>query len=299
MLFGEHRPLLLLLRWASQHPAASMWGTDAGVTPITSGTATFGGYGTVYAQDVTFSPSTGGGPTVTWLIGIDPTGTTPPCGVLNMTGALTLPTNIEVDGVVATPFPDAGYTVARGYTLSVASGLGALNHQLSAYSLVLQESPSPYSLLLKKTVMVTFEAPGFYSGRPITRNGEGLLVRYGLYNSAWTGPTGSHPFFSGATTDITLDNRYKTTLSTENTLSSGTSVTPLLWTGSAAFPTLSTGQAYAWQLWRSDGYQTDNTNHGWLAQGLLTATDMGAGNLNITYQITPNEGHNSGAIVNR
>ncbi|RZI46664.1 beta strand repeat-containing protein [Candidatus Finniella inopinata] len=84
----------------SSNPSAQ-WGSAVNRGAINVGSTTgavtggtLGGYGTIYATSVNFVPQTG--TQSTWLIGINPTGTTPPCGVLNMTGQLTLPSNIEM-----------------------------------------------------------------------------------------------------------------------------------------------------------------------------------------------------------
>ncbi|WP_165380372.1 beta strand repeat-containing protein [Candidatus Finniella inopinata] len=179
---------------------------------------------------------------------------------------------------------------------------------------------------LTQNVMVTFEVPGYWNSttknvdttKPITSSvpspGEGLLVRYGNENTAWNGaslPAPGSYFFSpevagdqGFIGQIKLNNHYVTSLAVMNnqlTAASGFStVTPWSWTGSVALPV---GQTYAWQLWKTRTYQSTDVEDGvassytggWLAQGKLILTNTGI--LNVTYQITPNEGFSNSNLT--
>ncbi|RZI45672.1 hypothetical protein [Candidatus Finniella inopinata] len=294
----------------SNHPHAQWGSSTTTETPyINSNSGTLGGYGTIYATTINLS----GG---TWLIGINPAGTTPPCGILTLRGGgayLTLPANIEIDGLVGSGFPPYGYTVATGYGNSLSGSLDTLNAKLAKYNVTLTESSNPpFSLTLKElppgvylgsplaqNVLVTFEVPGFYNGRAITTYGEGLVVWYGLEGPAASGEAGNF-FSSGTPTSVVLNNRKQQVLS-RNDANDGTinavsneSVTPWSWTGSVALPI--SGLPCAWQLWthtygNTPAYPTNAAQRGnnWVAQGQLNLSGYVGAFLNVTHQITPGE----------
>ncbi|RZI45715.1 hypothetical protein [Candidatus Finniella inopinata] len=86
----------------------AQWGSADTQGTITLTSGTFGGYGKTYAPTIDLS----GG---TWLLGLTPSTATQ--ARLNLTGKLTLPTNIEIDGLLlgtSFTFPTGGYTVATG-----------------------------------------------------------------------------------------------------------------------------------------------------------------------------------------
>ncbi|RZI45873.1 hypothetical protein [Candidatus Finniella inopinata] len=113
-----------------------------------------GKYGTIYTGKVTFIEGS------SWLLGINFLQQT--CGILNMTGQLTLPTSIEIDRLLVGTrfnFQTNGYIVATGYTNALTGSISliALNGLLSAYNFVFGETPvtpattpASYALILKK-----------------------------------------------------------------------------------------------------------------------------------------------------
>ncbi|RZI45214.1 hypothetical protein [Candidatus Finniella inopinata] len=217
-------------QWASPVSRGNIYVgySDAGTNTSTLN-ATLGGYGTIYAKGVKFSPNG------IWRLGINPSASS--CGSLNMAGGeqtreLILPTKIEIYGLVASAFPASGFTVATGFTNYLGDSLTGLNNQLAKYNLKFSHKTvflqlNTYALTLNQTTgtSVTFTTNAKNSnGSYITGPSEGLMVQVG-----WPG-TGSdvldptQPFYG-----VPL---------------SWAGGTPPTWTGSASLPT----GTYNWKL---------------------------------------------------
>ncbi|RZI45274.1 hypothetical protein [Candidatus Finniella inopinata] len=213
-----------------------------------------GGFGTVFAQDLTFQPGS------TWRpsVGLKK----PSSGLLNVAGTFTLPTNIEIGGILAGdfPFPPNGFKVATYGSLS--GNLATLNAQLAPYNLSLRNCKPERSLVLKKTVLVTFTVPGRCNGSWITHYSEGCFLRYGPPRIP-----GRPEFFGGETADICLNNwKGITTGDLQARCSEEISD---FWFCSVP---LCCGEQYAIQVWTSLSYNSCDQGS-WIAQCHVDLTD--------------------------
>ncbi|RZI45656.1 hypothetical protein EQU50_06025 [Candidatus Finniella inopinata] len=258
--------------------------------PLPATKGTLGGFGTIYANTLTFNPGS------SWLLSAG-NGT---AGSLNVTGQLTLPTTLDTSAMSATTFPGSGFvTVATYGSLptgsNITSLLAPLNALITKYNLKL--SPVTNGIVLGplnynptglwsgvsgvQYAAVTFQAPV-----SVTKVGEGLLIKYGKPNTSWRGSGVNQPFFNtseSTPTNILLNNSNNTAITAANLASASTSsLASWAWTGSAALPV---GLPYAWQLWKTTNY-LGNTTTNWVAQGILDLTSAVA----VTLTINPGQG---------